>query len=345
MGADLAVNVFSFKNSKKDLYKDIDIAKEAHCRYCIDDSFTAFNSINNILYLIYANINKTIICFDITNNKKISEIKNAHNEYISSFRHYLDKNNKIDLVISISRDDNNIKLWNINNLDCLLDLKNVNNIGYINSACLLNDDNQIYIVSSNYNFGGDSEAIKIFDTKGKIIKEMNDSANKDNPQYIDIYYDNESAKKYILVANRENIRSYDYDINQLYHLYDDNCYFSHTNIKMHKKEKITRLIESSEDGFLRIWNFHTGDLINKINIGQVIYCMCLWNDNYLLATIHNNFIKVIDLNTNTIFNSIFYGLDTLLSMKKIIHPIYGECLLTQGYSRYYDNGIKLWEKE
>jgi len=39
----------------------------------------------------------------------IKEIKNYHNEYINNFRHYLDKINKRDLIISISPDDSNIR--------------------------------------------------------------------------------------------------------------------------------------------------------------------------------------------------------------------------------------------
>ena len=44
----------------------------------------------------------------------------------------IDKNNKRDLVSSISVGDSNIKIWNFNDLECIL------NINYYNSGFLLN---------------------------------------------------------------------------------------------------------------------------------------------------------------------------------------------------------------
>jgi len=72
-----------------------------------------FNSINNILFLIYINkVYNNIILYDINNKNKINEIKVAHDDYIAGFRHYLDIN-KRDLLMSISSENNNIKLWDI----------------------------------------------------------------------------------------------------------------------------------------------------------------------------------------------------------------------------------------
>ena len=68
------------------------------------------------------------------NNKKKCEIKNAHKQYITNFRHYLDNINKNDLIISISAQDNNIKLWSLNNYDCLLNIQNIHKDRYLYSA-------------------------------------------------------------------------------------------------------------------------------------------------------------------------------------------------------------------
>ena len=45
----------------------------------IDNTFAVFNSINNILYLIYSDINRSMISYDLNNKRKINEIKNIHN--------------------------------------------------------------------------------------------------------------------------------------------------------------------------------------------------------------------------------------------------------------------------
>ena len=49
-----------------------------------------FNSIDNILYAIYSG-NKSIICYNILDNKKINEFKNAFNYADIFFKYLLDK--------------------------------------------------------------------------------------------------------------------------------------------------------------------------------------------------------------------------------------------------------------
>ena len=326
-------------------YYFIDIAKDAYNQHAIVNSFTFFNSINNIFYLIYANINKSIIFFDILNNKKIAEIKRAHKDYVTSFRHYSDIINKRDLIISICRDDNNIKLWDVYNLECLLNLDNVNNDGSLNSACFLNDNNQIYIISSNYRIGYKSEPIKIYDINGNIIKEINNSNEiEDDVNIIDFYYDNQLSKNYIICGTNYYVKSYDYNKNEVYHIYQDEDYFSHSYIAINKKQKIIELIESSEKN-IRIWNFHSAELLNIITPNISPKGLCLFNNIYLLVYSDNKEINIIDLEKNMVVDIISTDGKDIISMKRLIHPIYGECLISQGYSRYYENGIKLWIKK
>ena len=96
-------------------------AFSSSCLSRLDNTFTVFKSnFDNIIYLIYANENKSIISYNLIERKKINELANAHNNNITNFRYYLDKEKKRDLLISISSDDRNLKLWNINNLECLI---------------------------------------------------------------------------------------------------------------------------------------------------------------------------------------------------------------------------------
>ena len=126
MESTLKNRVLTIKNTvPKDIIFLNNITNDSYTRYWFIDIFIIFKSINNILYLIFTNRNKSIISYNIIDNKRINEIKNAHENYISSFRYYLDNINKRDLIISISSDDNNIKLWNFNNLDLILNIKNI----------------------------------------------------------------------------------------------------------------------------------------------------------------------------------------------------------------------------
>ena len=72
----------------------MDMANDSYAISNTDNSFSVFKSINDIFYLIYSNKIKSFICYDIYKEKKIFNLKNYHNEYISSFRHIFDKKMK-----------------------------------------------------------------------------------------------------------------------------------------------------------------------------------------------------------------------------------------------------------
>ena len=330
------------KINPKDIYFLNDLINNCYTYYpFLDNTFCVFNSVNDILYLIYANQDKSIISYNIIDNKKINEIKKAHNSYITNFRHHLNKNKKIDLIISISSDDNNIKLWNINNSECLLEIKNINKFGNLYSACFFNYNNDIYIVSSNYNYYGDCEPLKVFDFNGNKIKELVDS--NEQTYFIDTYYDNELNINFIITGNKKDVRAYDYINKEIYHKYDDNDNKGHYSVILFSKNDIKYLIESSEDKNIRLWDFHSGELKNKIQVSKN-YCLngfCLWDDKYLFAGCYDKTAKLIDLDKGIIIKTLNGHNSRVLTVKKIIHPEYGESLISQGWNEK----IKLWIKK
>ena len=85
---------------------------------------------------------------------------------------------------------------------------------------LLNDNNNLYIVASNYHWSGHSENIKVFDIEGNKIKEFI-SSNK-TTYFIDSYYDKFKNKNYIITGNENYVKSYDYNNNKVCHKYYDN---------------------------------------------------------------------------------------------------------------------------
>lgn len=112
-----------------------EITKDSFTELLLDNSFTVFKTINDLIYLIYATKDKSIISYNIIGDIKINQVMNAHEEYISNIRYFSDKNDKKDLFLSLSASDNNIKLWNVHTFECLLNLKNINKKGEIFSSC------------------------------------------------------------------------------------------------------------------------------------------------------------------------------------------------------------------
>ena len=312
-----------------------DIAKDSYSYFYLDNTFAVFKSRDNILYLIYSTKDMSIISYNLIENKIIIEIKNAHNELIINFRYFFDKINKTDLLISISY-DNNIKLWDVNKWECLSDFKGINKNGYLLSACFLNDNNNYYIITSSYS--DNSELLKVFDIKGEKVKEIKNSG--DDTSFIDVYYDIKLNKNYIITGNIGYVKSYDYSKNELYHIYGENDLEDHCSIIINSHKEIIKMIESSGDGSIRIWNFHTGELLNHITATKKrLFGMCLWNNEYLFVGCEDKTIKLIEIKSGDIINNLIGKNKVVLTIKKLFHPKYGQCLMSQGNK---DNPIKLW---
>ena len=126
-----------YYSNDNDINSSINIGDNCFAYIDLDNTFIIFKSINNILYLIYSSINKSIICYDLNNFKKINEIKNKDKEYITNFRHYFERKSKRDIVMGISWQNNGLKLWNAYNWECILNIKKVNNNGHLLSSCFL----------------------------------------------------------------------------------------------------------------------------------------------------------------------------------------------------------------
>ena len=313
-----------------------------------DNSFIAFNSKNDGLYLIYATDLNSKIIYDLINNQNINEIKEAHKSNITNFKYLLDKYNKKDLFLSISSDDNNLKLWNICNFQCIVNLKKINKIGKLLSSCFLDYKKQVYMITCNYNPDGACEPIKIFDLKGNKIKEINNSNNK--TFYIDIYYEtnkNNESQIYIITGNNSFVNSYNYNKNELYYKYieeiDNNDDLNNfESIVVNNERNIVKLICSSHIGKVLIWDFHKNILLNKILIDNNYKCfngLCLWDNNYILIGSDDETIKIIDIKEGKIIKSLEGYYSSVSCLKIIYHSKYGKCLLSQPN---FEEPIKLW---
>ena len=319
-----------------------DLIKDSFSSYPADNTSLIVKTIDDLLLIIYAKEDSTIICYNIINNQKVNEVRKAHDKYITNLRYYPDTFNRINLMLSLSTDDNHLKVWNIGNFQCLLDLKKVNESGWINSACFLNDNNKIYVLSSNARgFSQKAGLIKVFDLKGKFIKQINES--NVNTYFIDYYYDNKSSKNYIITGNACFSKSYDYDKNKIYHVYKDNKDKDnsfHISVIINDKGDKTNLIESCQYGKIRIWDFHSGVLLDTIIVYDLsLYGICLWNNNYLMVGCEDKSIKIIDLDNKRVIAELIGHKNIVTMVRKLVYPKYREFLVSQGH---LNDGFKLW---
>jgi len=306
--------------------------------YEADNSFVIFKSIYNKYYIIFASKNN-IISYNLNNQQIENEIKNAHQYFITSFRHCLYRNK--DIIMSVSPFEKNIKIWDTSIWDNIINITNIYSEGLILSACFLKYNNQYFILSSNIdlNFDKIPEPIKIFNFEGKKIKELKNS--NEYTFLIDTHYDDKNKKYYIIVSNINSIKSYDYEKNEIYHKYKNNSINEYFNFIIYNNENITKIIKSYYScKCIEIWDFHKGILLDNIYINfKGIIGICLYNKNYLFAGSYEGLIKIIDLKKKKIINNLEEHQSRICSIKTFIHPIYGDCLISQGW---LSEPIKLW---
>ena len=315
------------------------IIDNAYCSTEIDNSFTVFNSVyKNCYYLIYATEKKSIINNNLSLRKIVKTIPTAHSSFISNIQYYYDKYNNLEVIMSLSYNDCNLKLWNFSNWKCFRNIKNIYSEGYLYSACIFTKKKISYFAVSNYSAPNSvcSNGIKVYNFNGKINKNINNS--NINTLLIKPFKLNNEI--FIVACGEGNIRAYNYNNNTLYKKYEDN----NMNIRIfsfiiYKKKETVKIFGSYDDQHIRIWNFLTSELLNKIKIECTkLRGICIYNENYLLVGCGDNSIKVMDLEKGIIIKSLKGHTDKVCTIKEIILPDLGICF----FSHAYDDHILLW---
>ena len=333
---------------------------QTNCDYFFDNSFALFESlINHNIFIVYTINNINIQCYNLTFEQISATIIKAHEKNITNFRYHFHKKLKKDLILSISAIEDNIKIWDISNWECILNLTSVNGHGDIFSACFLYDikNNENYIISSSFDliieendfdqfYQNDiSNELKIFDLNGKFIQNINSS--KSPTYFVDVYYENE--KIYIITGNQDFVRSFDFYKNERYKTYYDklstwNNQTEHYSIIIIKNNGIIKIIETSANhGNINIWNFHNGNLIKIIKIDAPgLLGLVSWGDGkFIVGDFKRKMILIDGENENYKKEYIVHD-SCVVCLKTINHKKYGKCLVTQGYN---EDGIKIWTLE
>ena len=307
-----------------------------------DNTFLLFKSSQNIYHLIYSTLKISIVCFNLSNPKNfqlISEIKHAHNDYIDNFRHSYNSKFKRDLILSLSSGDNNIKIWNLNNWECIFNINKIYKFGSILSSCFLLDEilDYNFIVACNFFL----YKIVAVDISGNKEKNKEIETNISTNIFIDKYYDTKFSKYYIIIGNNSNVSSYDFVKGSLYHSYEAMNSTNHKSVIIYpdNKNNIVKLFCPCREGFLFIFNFHSGEIINKILCGSDnLIGICLWDESYIFTGGKNKDLKLIDINKGEKIKEFFEHKQWICSIKTIKINNFGQILITHGL----DNKIKLW---
>ena len=247
-------------------------------------------------------------------------------------------------ISNVYNNNNYIKIWNVNNWECILNFKADNYHDNLNTACFLNKKNKTYFIINGFKdyIHHSLGFMKIYDLNGQKIGIIYNSFER--TFFIDTYYDNILSKYYVITGNSGFSISYNLNNNEKYHTYPiNNCILGCRKVYsliIKNNNGIIKLISSSNDGIISIFNFHSGLLLNEIPIiNQALYGMCLWNDNYLFVGCQDRTIKIVDIKKGKLVKSLIGHFYEVLTINKIIHSKYGECLISQNSG---NSEIKLW---
>ena len=244
--------------------------------------------------------------------------------------------------------ENNFHKYEIYPIDA--SLINVANKNYIIICfCLIHKEN-----NTEYDY------IYLFDFSGNKIRI---DAGNYHIKSIDKYYD-AILKKNFLIIDYGLIASYDFNPNKVYKIYENSAGYNY-KITVNLEGKILLIGINYWNNKVRIWNFHTNELLTEYNnlfekvkgipiSGNAFF----WNKYYLIITIdierhgrggkrnrdYNKHIKMINLKTeNFVKNSLTEFVDKdneVIVFNKINYPKFGECLIAE--INY--NKIILWKE-
>ena len=322
-----------FKTNPSTLKFKIDLSTKAQKSFTIDNVIAVYVGYDGNSYLA-APISTTfeIEIMNLRDNKIVHSLK-GHSAHIYIVRHYFQRKSSTDFLISTSS-ERKVKVWNLKTYECHITLNKCHTGTYLYSALLLFDNinNLNYIVTSCPN-----EYMKLWDfDSGKFIREI--GSTSDYTYFIN-YWNNNNIN-YIINANSSNVKIY--RINKSKEIYREFLAPQstwHMSAFVERMNDINYLFESDGNGYLRIWNIEKKEIYKSIQAsGCNLRGICFWNDRFIIAASSDKGFKIFDLENNKNIITIHGHESVLCTVQKIMHPLYGESLISSGI----DGNIKLW---
>ena len=328
-------NFIKFNSNPENLVFKTDICSTAHKINSINCVFSTFVSFTGETLVVWGTPLYSIEVYSLDKEKIIKTISNAHSQTIFSCRHYVNKKAKKEYIIT-SGHDHKVKVWDMRqNWENIVNIQNAHSSYYIYSVSILCDDktDANYIISSAPN-----EKMKIWDFSGKLLNSV--GANDESTYFIDVFYEVRQKQYYIINANSVDVKVYEFSTTKLYKNYKGTPHTWHMSATVVEIKKVYTLIESDGNGYIRMWDFHSGALLKTISTNGSINLrgIVLWNEDYIFSSGSDYKVRLYDLKNQKFVKDFPGHTSTVCSVEKIVHPKYGEALISHGL----DGKLKLW---
>lgn len=318
------------------------LEKDAECLGGSCNFEVYYSRKDKLMSIFVADLNTHIINMISLLDYKIIRTLEGHKDRILNLRYFsIQKKDLEEEEYLVSADRKSmVIIWDLNKDFKPLKKINAEYNNFIYSCLLFMIENNIYIVTSS--IGKEKTPTKIFNLKGKKpIKEIKVTTN--------IYYlihwhnsKNDEENDYVIQCGKNEILINKLLKGEQYALFNTNkngIYnlggFAYT------KGENDYLMVSSTRGDVNIWNLLKKIHLKTIKFGNAcLFNLVRWNENCMII-LNSSYkqLEIIDLNNFEVISEVYCSeFDREKYIKKAIHPLYGECLISisPGYT------LKLW---
>ena len=275
-----------------------------------------------------------ISLINLKNNEVVQTLE-AHKDRVTTVRHFQDPETKNDYLISADK-KYKIIVWNLSNDNEKVLETEVKYEGFIYGCLLLFINKKIYAVVSSI---GSNSITRVIEVGNKDnVKEIKDS--KELIVYYLAHWVNENAadnesKHVIIQCAKNKILFSEFPKNNTYHKIETDDKFPYIQAGIVFKNKGKDMFAAS----ITYGKVLFVDLASKTTVKEVLmddvhlYSFVRWNDHYLLLNdcLQRRIIVFDTLDGFKVKSKVLcpeMGFERFI--KKIIHPKYGECILSVG---------------
>ena len=315
--------------------------------YFTNESFDIYYSYknNNEPYLITAGQDNDIKITQLK-DKKLIKILTGHLSPVIYLKHFFNKKTDKDYLLSIDKTFSLTNIWDLSNYNIRQKIELVNT--KIKNALLIFDYNSKndYIILSNTieKNSPPEERISIYSVETGIFQR--DIINHNlKSNFMLSWFNEDNNNNYIIAFCLGKIVIYDLLSSEIYTelkgytQFEPDCNYC-TGCLIGKE----KLFAFCEEGIINEWDLIKQRLINSFEVKNccLINNILKWSERYIIITEKFKYeLCVIDLVYKKIINRMKIFKKSILKIKKVKIPNYGECLVTGDH----DHLIKIWNTE
>jgi len=284
------------------------------------------------IYIVYGVTSLNLECYDFMKEKKYTIIKSIHTKSFESCRHFFDKTNSRDLIITSSF-DGHVKVINFmkENSDIIIDLFFASDFELIiNTAYFIN--HKIIVPFSNKENG----IIELYNMNSEPTGKIEDAGFILG---LNTFYWKKLKKYFIIIANMEGVFAYNESDLTLYkkfipsferYIIEGFC----ETIIIEKNNNIILISPCFYKNFLFFWDFQNGCMMNKMKLDSGISDICLWDNEHIFAS-YNEFFSPKFILINIKYNKVekkykdnIHHVHRVCGIKAIRHETKGNYIIT-----------------